>query len=237
MNDWSVRTVMNGNSPHVIPAKAGIQRRASARQRLLGSLSLALDSRFSGNDVGFLGFVCCLIVLAIAVFAFSAEAQESAAMSLYGVKEILVRPVHFDDPATAATCRLKSDELDELIMKELHDGDLPVFAEADARPSTADVARIILVPQIVPFNSQGFDCVTWVSLSAESRNHLRVLPIEIPRVINVIYWRHGELVASAVSVHFDHVTASLHNMIHDFAQRYALAQPPTVGHLSTPAPR
>ena len=60
--------VIQGNSYQpfkniVIPAKAGIQRRASARHkrqpifqfdplRLICSLSLALDSRFRGNDSG-----------------------------------------------------------------------------------------------------------------------------------------------------------------------------------------
>jgi hypothetical protein len=166
----------------------------------------------------------------------AAWAQESAAQSLYGVKEILVRHVRFDQNDVAKSCRLIDTELDEIIMKELQDGGVPVVAEADAKPSMMDEARIMLVPQIVPYNSQGYDCVTWVALSAESRNHLRVLPVEIPRIVNVIYWRHGELVTSAVSVHADHVFAALHSMIHEFALRYAAAQPPTVGQTQAPAP-
>jgi hypothetical protein len=76
-----------------------------------------------------------------------------------------------------------------------------------------------------------------VALSAETRNHLRVLPIEIPRVVNVLYWRHGEMVASAVSVHGDHVEDALHRMIREFGQRYKAAQPPSVGHPGGLAPR
>jgi hypothetical protein len=238
MNGWSARTVMNGNKQqNVIPAKAGIHRSASARQRLLCSLSRAMNSRFRGNDVGDFGLACCLFLLSFIAIPSFAHAQESAAQALYGVKEILVRPVKFDDPALAKTCRLEGGWLDELIMKELQDNGLPAVAENNASPSTMNVARIILVPQIVPFNSQGLDCITWVALSAESRNHLRVLPVEIPRVINVIYWRRGELVTSAVSVHGDHVTTSLRNMIREFGQRYKLAQPPTVGKPTAPAPR
>jgi hypothetical protein len=165
-----------------------------------------------------------------------AHGQEAAAQSLYSVKEVLVRPVHFDDPEVARSCRLTGDDLDALIMKELLEAGLPAISEANARPATTDMARILLVPQIVPFNSQGLDCVTWVALSAETRNHLRVLPIEIPRVVNVIYWRHGEIVASAISVHGDHVELSLHNMIRDFGARYKAAQPPSVGRPLAPAP-
>ena len=180
------------------------------------------------------GVIACLALFG---WASSAHAQESAAQALYGVKEILVRPVHFDDPTAAKTCRLTEEELDSTIMQELKDNGLPVTPEKDAKPTLGEVPRILLVPQIVPYNNQGLDCVTWVALSAETRNHLRVLPIEIPRVVNVIYWRRGEIVASAVSVHGDHVEASLHNMIHQFGQRYTLSQPPTVGKPNTPAPR
>lgn len=179
-----------------------------------------------------------LLLALLACFAATrADAQESAAQALYGVKEVVVRQVRFDDPAIAKSCRLTSEDLDSLIMQELKDANLPVITERDARPTVAEVPRIFLVPQIVPFNSQGFDCVTWVSMTAETRNHLRVLPIEIPRIVNVVYWRRGEMVASAVSVHGDHVTASLHNIIREFGQRFLQAQPPTVGRPATPAPR
>ena len=166
----------------------------------------------------------------------AAEAQESAAQGLYGVREILVRGVHFDEPAVAKSCRLTSEDLDATILQELKDNGLPAIPENNARPTTSEMPRILLVPQIVPYNSQGLDCVTWVALSAETRNHLRVLPIEVPRVINVIYWRHGEIVASANSVHGEHVATSLHNMIHEFGVKYAQAQPPTVGKIMPPAP-
>jgi hypothetical protein len=189
----------------------------------------------SGNKP--LKLIGCVALLLATALPSLASAQESAALSLYGVKEILVRSVRFDDPTVAKSCRLDGGDLDDLIMKEMQSNNLPALAENNARPSTTDVARIILVPQIVPFNSQGFDCVTWVSFSAESRNHLRVLPVEIPRVVNVIYWRHGEMVASAVSVHADHVNAALHNMLHELAQHYITAQPPKVGRPTAPAPR
>ncbi len=166
-----------------------------------------------------------------------AHAQESAAQSLYGVKEILVRPVRFDDPDMAKSCRLQGADMDALLLQELKDNGLPAMAEKDAKPSTGDVARIFLVPQIVPYNSQGLDCITWVSLSAESRNHLRVLPVQIPRIINVVYWHHGQVVASAVSVHGEHVSSAIHSMIREFGQHYTAAQPPTIGPVTTPAPR
>jgi hypothetical protein len=181
--------------------------------------------------------VCGLVLLAVLALPSLAEAQETAAQSLYGVKEILVRPVVFDNPAIALSCRLKAEDVDEAIMREMHDNGLPAMTEADARPSTMDVARIILVPQIVPFNSQGLDCISWISLSAESRNHLRILPVEIPRIVNVVYWHRGEMAISAQSVHFEHVSQSLHAMIHDFGTRYNAAQPPKVGPVTPLSPR
>lgn len=182
----------------------------------------------NGNKVS--STLRALIVLALAIVPSCAKAQESAAQGLYGVKEILVRSVAFDDPQIAKICRLTVDDLNDTILQELKDNGLPAIPEKNARPQMAETPRILLVPQIVPYNNQGLDCVTWVALSAETKNHLRVLPIEIPRVVNVIYWRRGEIVASAVSVHGDHVNASLHNMIHQFGQKYMLAQPPTVAH-------
>lgn len=180
-----------------------------------------------------------IVGLALFILPLSAHAQESigSAQSLFGIGEILVRPVHFDDPAEAKSCRLIGEDLDETIMRELKDKGLPVYPEANSPPSTISVARIILVPQIVPHNSQGQDCVTWVALSAESRNHLRVLPVEIPRIVNVVYWRQGEVVASAISVHGEHVTSVLQNMIHHFGDKFKQAQPPKVGMPTTPAPR
>jgi hypothetical protein len=216
MNGWSAHIVTSGN-------KTGIRDQGSG---------IRIQSPIPSPRSLF------VLLLAFFIAVPSApQAQESAAQSLYGVKEILVRPVKFDDDKLAKSCRLTGSELDELIMQELKDNGVPAVAEADARPTTMDVARILLVPQIVPFNSQGLDCVTWTALSAESRNHLRVLPIEIPRVVNVVYWRRGELVTSAVSVHGDHVATSLHAMIREFGQRYKQAQPPTVGKPTAPAPR
>jgi hypothetical protein len=238
MRGWSAPIVTNANSQHVIPAKAGTRRRASARQRLIRAIGVVqLDSRFRGNDVGFFRVIGGLILLTAMTISATARAQETAAQSLYDVKEIVVRPVRFDDPETAKSCRLAGEDLDAAILKELQDNGLPAIAESNARPTVIDSARIMLVPQIIPYNSQGMDCVTWVSLSAETRNHLRVLPVEIPRVVNVVYWRRGEMVASAVSVHDDHVNAALHAMIREFGQRYKQAQPPTVGRPNTPAPR
>jgi hypothetical protein len=182
------------------------------------------------------GVACLLALFVLAGLPLPARAQETTAQSLYGIKEILVRPVHFDNATVAASCRLRRDALDAFLMRELQDNNLPVTAEMGSVPSAADIARIYLVPQIVPFNSQGLDCVTWVSLSAESRSHLRVLPIEIPRIVTVVYWRRGELVTSAQSVHADHVTATLHNMIRLFAESYNNAQPPKIGRPTAPTP-
>jgi len=189
----------------------------------------------NGNNI--CAALCFALLGAVMLMPAAGNAQESAAQGLYGVKEILVRPVRFDDAATAKSCRLDPGELDALIMKELQDNNLPAIPEAEARPSLMDVARINLIPQIVPYNSQGLDCVTWVSMYAESRNHLRVLPIEIPRVVVVLYWRQGQLVSSAVSVHADHVDNALHTMIHEFGVRYVTAQPPTVGRPNARPPR
>lgn len=212
MNGWSAHIVMNANNRF-----SWIQALAVLASFVAPSFAQAEEPTVQGP--------------------YSVYSQESAVQSLYGVKEILVRSVRFDDMTLAKTCRLTVEDLDATILQELKDNNLPATPEKDARPTMVENPRILLVPQIVPYNNQGLDCVTWVSLSAETKNHLRVLPIEVPRIVNVIYWRSGEIVASAVSVHADHVNVALHKMIHNLGQKYMLAQPPTVGRPNGLVPR
>lgn len=168
-----------------------------------------------------------LLFLCLCFIPVGARAQ-NAAPELFGVKEVVIEYVHFDDPEAADTCGLSRDQVVSALTKAFASTTVPAVPVAEARPTISGIARIQLVPEISSHVDESLGCVSWISLSAESHAKLSIPPINTLRGLTVIYWRQHVKVASGQSIHEQRVTEALQKMAAMFAQQYRLDQPPDI---------
>ncbi len=157
-----------------------------------------------------------------------AHAQGGSAPAMFNVKEVVVQYAHFGDPETADTCGLSREELAAALVKTLKDDNVPAMPAAEANPPMIGNARIELVSDIFSFNSQGLDCTSWVSLTAQSRNSVHIPPVDISRNVTITYWHEGALLSSSQATHQHIISDTLQKLARHFAQQYKLDQPTIV---------
>jgi hypothetical protein len=164
----------------------------------------------------------CLLLLLTPSYA---RAQGGSAPAMFDVKEVIVQYAHFGDPETADTCGLAREELAAALTKTLKDNGVPAIAVSEANPPILGTARIDLEPEIFSFNSQGLDCTSWVSLTAQSQNSAHIPPVDISRNVTITYWHQGVLLSSSQATHEHIVSDALQRLARQFAQQYKLDQP------------
>jgi hypothetical protein len=211
MSARSAHSGMNGNKAFRI--------RDSGFGKLSRRRHLVPESRVL-NPESFFIFLCFMLMPALA------QAQGSSAPAMFAVKEVVVQFAHFGNAKTADDCGLSQEELAFILNKTLKENGVPAISVAEAKPPMIGAARIELAPDIFSFNSQGLDCTSWVSLSAESRNSVHIPPVDISRNVTITYWHEGTLLSSSQTTHERTVADALQKLVRHFAQQYKLDQPP-----------
>ncbi len=181
-------------------------------------------SAMNGNKLRFLAAV---IASALAVCgAAPVLAVEGSAPAMSGIQEMVVQDIRFGSEEKKTICGIKPDQLYMHIVKSLKNFGLPAMSVLEAKPVKMGTARIEIVPEVLSSNSQGIECTSWVSLTAQSHNTVKVLPIETPRNLIVTYWRANVLVSSIENSHFQVLKDSFDKLIRKLAQQYKMDQPP-----------
>ena len=157
----------------------------------------------------------------------AAHAQGSAP-EMFGVNEVVVDYVRFDDPSASDSCSLSRDDVAAVLAKALAGSGVPAVPVADAKPVVAGMARIELIPEISTYMDENLGCVSWISLSAESRSKVIIPPVNALRSETIVYWRQHTKVASGQSAHAQTVDNVLQKMASQFVQQYRLDQPPQI---------
>jgi hypothetical protein len=174
-----------------------------------------------------LGFFLLSSLVYSSLAPISAHAQ-GAAPEMFGVSEVIIEYARFDDPKTANGCGLSREEIASALVESFAGTTVPTVAAVEARPPVMGIARIQLIPEISTYMNENFDCISWVSLSAESHANTVIPPINTLRSITAIYWRQHAKVASGQSNHSQQVKALLKKLADQFAQQYRLDQPPVI---------
>jgi hypothetical protein len=170
--------------------------------------------------------VCFLFSALLCLFLVPLKAQaQGAAPGLYGVGEIVVDYVKFDDPKASDICSLSREDIAVIIAKSFAGTNVPVTAVVDVKPPVAGVARINLVSEISTIVDDSMNCMSWISLSAESRASIVIPPVTTLRGVTVVYWRQHNRVVSGQSLHPERIGETLKKMIDQFAQQYRIDQP------------
>ena len=167
-----------------------------------------------------------LVATAVAALCPSVSFAQGAAPELYGVREVIVEYPRFDDVKTSGLCGLTRENVGSALYKAFAGTTVPVTPIIDAKPLMMGVARISLIPVVSTHMDDNMDCISWVSLSAESRTNVTILPVTTVRSITAVYWRgHTKLVTSQ-SQHADKFGFVIQKLGEQFAQQYKLDQPP-----------
>lgn len=159
-------------------------------------------------------------------FAPTCAHAQGAAPEMFGVGEVIVDYVHLDDPKASDTCGLSREMIASTLTKAFVGTSVPATAVVDAKPPSLGVARIDLIPEISTYADESLDCVSWVSLSAESHANLVIPPVSTTRDVTVLYWRKHNRIASGQTVHAQKIVEVLEKMAEQFAQQYRVDQPP-----------
>jgi hypothetical protein len=154
-----------------------------------------------------------------------AHADSAAAPAMFDVEEVIVMPPHFGNDKVAQTCSLTADELGTALTKALRNAGVPAIAMLEAKPPVQGRARISLVTDVFSLNSEGLDCTSWISLTAETRNSVHVPPVDLARNVAVVYWHEGTMLASGQTTHERLITEAMLKMATHFADQYKMDQP------------
>jgi hypothetical protein len=168
------------------------------------------------------------VLTALLFFAPNAQAQSGSASGMFGVEEVIIQYTRLGNAKTAEACGLSREKFADILKNTLQDNGVPAIPVDEAKPALAGVTRIDLVPSVFSYNGQGLDCISWVSLSVESRNRVHIPPIDIPRSVIITYWREGALISSDQITHQRVVGDALQKQAKLFADQYKLDQPPAL---------
>ncbi len=164
--------------------------------------------------------------------SFPALAYEGAAPSLSGVGEMLLRSPHVGNREAAEACGVGRGEFMDALAQSLKSSGVTVIRESGAKPPVIGVARIDVVPEIVVLSKRGVgDCTSWISLSAQTNNTIRIPPVEAPRSVTVVYWKKGILVSSGETAHSRTVSNEMAGLGRDLGNQHRVDQPPALPEL------
>jgi hypothetical protein len=161
-------------------------------------------------------------------FTSSPVFAQGAAAEMYGVREIVIDYARFNDPKVADSCGLSREKIASALANDFTGSNVPVVAAIDAKPPSIGIARIQLVPEVFSHTDENFDCVSSVSLTAQSRANVVVPPVTTLRGVTVVYWKQQTMVASAQTTHMEKIGEALNKMVAQFTQQYRLDQPPEI---------
>lgn len=160
-------------------------------------------------------------------FLLPALAHAQGAPGMYDVGEVIVDNAHFDDAKTSDRCGVSRDMVAQIFVKAFADTSVTAIPIADAKPPMLGIARIQLIPQISTFTDDSLDCMSWISLTAQSKASVIIPPVPSARDVTIVYSQQHDSVFSGQSIHAQRVTEILQKMAAQFAQQYKADQPPS----------
>jgi hypothetical protein len=167
-----------------------------------------------------------LLITSLLGFGFPACAQTTSGPALLDVKEILLQYPRVANGRASDACGLSREGVSNALDAAFKLDNMPFIAANKAKPSSA--AQIDIVPEIVTLSLQGKTCFSWIALTAQTKNIVKIPPIETPRSVLVVYWRSGLLVTGDINQYEKVVADEFQKLAHAFAKQYQTDQPPSL---------
>lgn len=115
-----------------------------------------------------------------------------------------------------------------MVLKALQADNLPAFSVLNAPKRDPNVARIDIYPDVVTLQPREKECVSWVSITAQSREILQINPVATPRNMMSTYWHGGLMVGSSNTAHANTINDAFSKLGAQFSRQYRLDQPPEI---------
>lgn len=177
-----------------------------------------------------IGLTLGLSSLAVA----SAASAQGTLPAMSGVTEIILQPARVANREHAEKCGLSDTLIADTLLKLLKADALPVYTLMDRQERDPRIARIDLLPEISTLLLHNVDCVTFVTLSAQSKQPMRIPPIERARNVQTVYWRNGVMFNSTQISHAEITGNALQKLAAQFSRQYRLDQPPKLPDFAAP---
>ena len=174
---------------------------------------------------------CCslLVLLSTPVRAADeAPPKPKTAPSLFSVGEFQIQHGRLANQKASATCGTSTGEVAKMVTTAFKTDGLPSFAVIGAPDPKKDVERVDVYPDVVTLQPRDNECVSWVSLTVQSRAALTIEPILVPRDLNVVYWTAGMMVGSSVNGHPAALNDAFQKISSLLSRQYRADQPPAV---------
>lgn len=162
-----------------------------------------------------------------------AQGAVATAPALFAVGEFLVQHTRIANPKASGNCGTSTGEATKMVVDTLKSSKLPAFHVIGAPAARKSVERVDIFPDIVTLQPRDGECVSWISLTAQSRAELRLDPITTPRDLVVTYWTGGLMVGSTATNHPSSLLAAIQKLGQQLSRQYFADQPPTI---KDPAP-
>jgi hypothetical protein len=170
----------------------------------------------------------CFLTSFVGLVAATSAIAGPSAPALFGVQEIMVEHGRMGNEAASANCGTSGGEVATMVEKALKMDNLPVFSVIDAPDVREGAARISLLPEVVTLQPTDKSCISWISLTAQSRSTFMIPPVSVPRDAIVNYWHAGVMVGSNPSSHARTINEAIDKMAAQFSRQYRLDQPPSL---------
>jgi hypothetical protein len=186
-----------------------------------------------------LSLVCCCALLSLAPLPANAlvqdeivppepPAQIKTAPSLFSVGEFQIQHGRIANQRASAICGTSTGEVAKMVSSAFRTDGIPSFPVIGAPDPKPDVERVDVYPDVVTLQPRDNECVSWVSLTVQSRGALTISPVQTPRDLNVVYWTAGMMVGSSVNSHPATLNDAFQKLSSLLSRQYRADQPPAV---------
>ena len=170
-------------------------------------------------------------ISAVSLAAAPAGADDTAAASrlerlvapLNGVSSLTVAEPAMVDMRNAFDCKLDSKLLRQKLSAALQAEKLPLTPDnAAPRP---DLMRLTLKPEVATLKDGVVNCVSWVSLAAQTQETLKLPPSPDRKPVSITYWTRGALIMTPVVDHATGVADVYEKLARVLARQWRIDNP------------
>ncbi|NCC03531.1 MAG: hypothetical protein EOM37_05720 [Proteobacteria bacterium] len=146
--------------------------------------------------------------------------------SLYGVDNFLIHQARLANDVASANCGVSSRTASETTLASLKTATLSVVSASEINKLDKDSSTVTILPEVVTMQPNEKSCLSWVSLSVQTRNVVNLPPRKDPRDIKLVYWEGGLLVSTSPHAHQRGVNEALFKLSSLLSTQYFRDQPP-----------
>lgn len=171
--------------------------------------------------LGFLSALLCNETLA------STQPEAAGVVpSLFGINNFMIHQARLANDVASANCGVSSRTASETTLASLKTASLNVVSATEIHKLDENSTTVTVLPEVVTMQPQEKSCLSWVSLSVQTRNVVNLPPRKDSRDVKLVYWQGGLLVSTSPHAHQRGVNEALFKLSNLLSTQYFRDQPP-----------